>query len=682
MPAPTQSIIQMQFSGAAGEWTDVSTDVWLADYPLTLRYGLPGSSPVDRVAETGTCTFALNNSARNTAKIAGYYSPGGARCRPGFGYGIGVRVVFTYLGVTYYKFRGVIDAIQPMPGARGGRITVCTVVDWIDEAARYRLRGIPAQVDQRSDEVVSTILAEMPVQPAATSIDTGIDTFAYSLDTVDDQRSTALSEFQKIAQSELGYIYIKGDSTQGGTLVFENRHHRSSVVTNAVTLSDTMLAMDVVRDRDELLNTVTVTVQPRRVGGSTVVLFTLNSEVVVPPNGGTITLVCPYSDPDNNAEQIGGINMIAPVATTDYTAVDEALPILALTTYVSVAATFGGNSASVLFTNSHQTESALIDFFQLRGEGVFAFTSESVLLKAEDTTSQALLGENGLSLDMPYQSDANTGQGAANYLLSLYSDPRTTARSVTFLANTSSALLVAALAREIGDRVGIEETVTGLTDDVEWLDQELYEVGGTLPLRASSSIQRVAQGFKCNPGAITRVEFQFQRIGVPSGVVWAQIESDSAGSPSGTALATSETIRSIDIQAGDYFWTTFRFTTPYTVASASTQYHLVLYSTCSIDGTNYFSLSGVFGIGLYPNGNGKGYNGSAWSLTNNLNFKLYLLVSTATRGYFINNIELRVPSRHRVTCTWGLTPADSTRYWNLETAGATELDATTVLAYV
>jgi hypothetical protein len=683
MVNPDGFAVEMQFSGPSGEWTDVTRDVRSAPR-IRAKYGMAGVSPLDRVASTGELVFAMDNSAGNSAGKVGYYSPGHRECRPGFGYSIGVRWRVTWLGVPYYKFRGVLDSIQPVAGAHRERLTDCVVVDWMDEAARYRVRGIAAQLDSRANELIFTIVSLMPLQPADASSESGIDVFPYALDTTKDGKTTALTEFQKIAISELAYLYVKGDTTQGGTLVFENRHHRSNKVTNAVTLSDTMVELEALRDRDDLLNHVTVTVRPRRVGGSTVVLFTLDSTVVVPPNGASFTISCPYSDPDNNAEQIGGINMIDPVAVTDYTAVAEWNNTVSLTNYITVSANFGGNSADVTFTNAHPTDAAVMDFFQLRGEGLFAFTSDAVLLESEDTASQDALGENGLSFEMPYQADPNVGQGAANYLRHLYSDPTTIVRGVSFIANTDSTLMTAALAREIGDRVGIEETVTGVTDDVEWLDQD-FEVAQTVTsLRQTSSFVRFAQGFKCNPGAITKIAVPLQRIGSPSGSVWMQIEADSGGNPSGTALATSRTIRSIDIQAGDLFWTEFGFAESgrYTVTSSATQYHFVLYSDTPINGSDYFRIESAINSFAYANGDGKRYNGSTWSLDNDINFRLYLHLTAAVRGYFINAIELDFQQPSLLTCRWALTPADRQRYWNLGTAGATELGATTVLAYV
>ena len=55
----------MQFSGSAGAWTDVTTDV-LTDPALRASYGIRGAGPTDRVASTGVLNFALDNGQTNS----------------------------------------------------------------------------------------------------------------------------------------------------------------------------------------------------------------------------------------------------------------------------------------------------------------------------------------------------------------------------------------------------------------------------------------------------------------------------------------------------------------------------------------------------------------------------------------------------------------------------------------
>ena len=254
----TSYAVQMELAGVGGGWTDVTADVLLGEQPLRFRYGIDGNGPVDRVANVGICRFVLDNSASNSASTLGYYSPLHTNVRSGFGFGINVRVALTYGGTTYYKFRGRLSAIEPAPGIRGQRTTSCVVVDWMNEAAQYQTGDVALQIGQRSDQVFSAVLATITRQPAASSISAGIDSFTYALDDLAGNKIPAASIFQNIAQSELGFIYVKGDTTQGETLVYENRQSRILSTTNSVSLDDDMVDLVVPRDLAVVFNRIDV----------------------------------------------------------------------------------------------------------------------------------------------------------------------------------------------------------------------------------------------------------------------------------------------------------------------------------------------------------------------------------------------------------------------------------------
>ena len=81
--------MEMQFSGTAGAWSDVTADV---QYPIRSAGGMMGNTLGDRVASTGVLSFNLNNSTSNSSGTMGYYSPGGSGVRAGFAPGIPTRL--------------------------------------------------------------------------------------------------------------------------------------------------------------------------------------------------------------------------------------------------------------------------------------------------------------------------------------------------------------------------------------------------------------------------------------------------------------------------------------------------------------------------------------------------------------------------------------------------------------
>ena len=263
-------------------------------------------------------------------------------------------------------------------------------------------------------------------------------------------------------QSELGHLAVIGDTTQGGTLRFFNRHHRATA-DSAVTVPNTMHGLRVPSTIDRAFNDVRVTINPVRVDpAATTVLWALTTEPAssrpLIPAGQSRTFWGDYHDPDREGQLIGGTDQVAPVATTDYAANAAQDGTGAdLTASFTVSASFFGGSVQFVVTNTAAVDGTLTKL-QCRGKAIEAVAS----LTFEASSAQPY-GERSLRLNMPYQVDPEVGQGAATYLEAVYHALEQQVTSLTILANDSDTLLTQALAREPGDRITVTETVTGLT---------------------------------------------------------------------------------------------------------------------------------------------------------------------------------------------------------------------------
>lgn len=477
--------VQMEFSGLGAGWTDVSADV-RAQVPMTFRYGIDGAGLEDRVASPGSLTFALDNSTLNSGGLLGYYAPGHANCRSGFALGINTRLKLTYGGIDYYKFHGRLSSIQPVAGQYRSRLTLCVVFDWIDEASRAKLKRVAIQVSKRADEILTTLVTAMPRQPVSTTFGTGIDTYVFALDHSPEEGAGVLQEFQRIAKSEVGNIYVKGNSTAGGELVFESRTDRAGKNTNLATFNNSMYEMEAGRSRDDVVSRLQVVSHPKRKDSSNVVLFTLRDPNVSSDSaislgaGEAKSIVCPYTDPNNRAQRIGAVSTsgVPPVATTDYTFFANADGTgTDLTASLGVSATFGATAAFVTLTNNSATSSGFVTFLQLRGPGIY--DEQDVIAEQISTTAEAAFGEQTLTYDMPYQSDPDVAAGASQYFLALLESQITNVPGIAIRASSSSTLMTQALAREPGDRIGIAEAATGLTTSTGYFIQSC--VGEVLP---------------------------------------------------------------------------------------------------------------------------------------------------------------------------------------------------------
>lgn len=450
---PEAVTVEVELDGVGNGWTELP-DVQI-NTNIEIRRGISGTGPLDLLAGTGTMTFQLNNAANNSAGLEGLYSLRHANALDGWKTGIGIRAFLLYGSVPRYVFVGTIKSIEPMPGKHKERKVSVTCVDWMDEAARTKVRGLATETDKRSDEVFSELLAIVDRQPASTAIQYGADEYPYVFDNALSEKNTVYSEFQRLCQSEFSRAFVKGD----GTLVYESRHKRPNSLSVAVTLTgDDIGGITTQRGNEAIVNRVEVQAHPRRVDVTNSVLFTLASIPKIEA-GTSYSFSAPYRDPDARATRVGGMSMVTPVATTDYTAFENQDGTGSdLTSSVDADIVFGANSAEVTVTNAGSQDLYLCSF-QLRGLGVYDY--ETVLAVADDEDSQAEYGESVLSVDMPYQDDPRIAKDAADYLVSQLSDVISPVTEVEFVANREDRLMLAALTLDVSDRVHVEDDMVG-----------------------------------------------------------------------------------------------------------------------------------------------------------------------------------------------------------------------------
>lgn len=513
--------IEMQFEPDV--WVDVTEDVLVQDR-IVCETGIRDSSPLTRVAGTGTLTFYLDNSKANSAGLLGYYSPEHANCRQGFDTGIPVRLRFCYDDFERVKFYGRIakDGITPTPGIRGERKVKITAVDWMNHASTQKIILPEYTTNKRIDEVVQLILDMMPVQPVSTEFDQGIDTFVSVFDTVSD-KTTALAEFSKLALSEYGFIYLKHSSTEDEVLVVENRNSRPDVYASyqLVPLSSADMAKLVNEDYEyiitedgeqilledgefatffnntsinpsvshgsDLVNYVSVTSYPRKFDTEASVLYELTSYISLEA-GETRTINATYKDPTSQASRVAGKEMVDPVENTDYLMNAESDGSGSdLTEDLSVTATFGATSAQFVLENTGATK-GYVTKLQCRGKGIYMYDPVKVVY--EDSESQLKHGLQTLEINMPYQNNPDTAEEIAAFELLNNKTARTEIDSFPFIANIDARHMMAFLACEIGSRVKITETMSGFSKD-RYIDGVSFEVLPSAAVKCTWKIRSV-----------------------------------------------------------------------------------------------------------------------------------------------------------------------------------------------
>lgn len=426
-------------------WTNISSDI---PGGVKAKWGIDGSGPKDRMADPGTMQFDLDNSARCSGGLVGYYSPGHVNCRDGWDIGTQVRLVLAHpVHGERVKWLGTVQSCPLKGGIKAPSVSV-TCVDWLEEAAKTKPDGVAVLENTQSDAVFSALVAVVPKQPAATLIIAGSDNYPYALDTLQDENSNVLAEIHKVALSEFGLVYV-----QAGTLVFEGRRRRSGASSIRCALTErTILDATITQDRDDIYNRIQAQVHPRRVDDdSSTILFNLGNRPAIKRQS-SITFDAPYRDPNQQAQRVAGIDMVTPVATTDYTFNTwENGGGLDKTSQLTVAVTFGGNAARVTVTNSGPRDGYLTKF-QLRGCGVYDF--EPVLVQMKDDAAIAVYGETSILFDMPHQSDTAIAYDTASFISLLWGQPGVRVKDVTIVA-WDDEMAQHILDREISDRISI-----------------------------------------------------------------------------------------------------------------------------------------------------------------------------------------------------------------------------------
>lgn len=492
----TSVIVEAYISAA---WVNLTPDVMETPH-LKWNTGIMSNGPTDRVGDPEILKFHLKNGANNSAGVEGYYSPEHPNKLTGWTTGLRVRLSFTYEGRTYYKYHGRIapDGLTVEPGVLGKRNVAVVCEGFMALAARHDFTLPTYTENKRADEVVALILPNMPVQPLATQYAAGVDSFPAVFDTVNEGQR-AIAEFRKVAMSELGYVYTKGDITGGETLVVENRNSRTGLTENTklpigsaeagfllkedggyilkedggriildetqdAIFDNTMMPGTVISFGKHLTNRVKANVYPSKVdSAATTVLATLQNEIELAPGETKSGIRIAYRDPAGGASRVNGKDMVTPAATTDYlanTARDGSGTNK--TAFLTVTATYGTEAVSY---NLQNTDSVTIwvTFLQARGRGIYHY--DPTITVKDDTASQAIHGILAMTIDMQYQQDPALGEAFADFILDRETVPHSTVDRVAILANRNSLSMYSFLLLEPGTRAYFKEDMNGIDAD-------------------------------------------------------------------------------------------------------------------------------------------------------------------------------------------------------------------------
>lgn len=444
-------------STGVSAYRDITSYV-LKEPGISISYGIKGAGPTDLVATTGNCNFQVNNSASAPGGLLGEFSPDNTNVLDELKVGAQVRVTITYGGADWVWF-GYVDVIEPVPGKHRSRRASIRCVDIFDSLSRANATGIKLKTDVSPETVFTTLLSFSKPLPQSFIANAIGEVYPYAFDRALEDVYSVTSELNSLALSERGYIYM-----DQGVLKFDGREVRGETYAAATSIDLTesdLFNMRVVHGKDVLFNRARVTVYPRDVDASDVVLFTLQDVPKVEP-GKSITFNAKYVDPDQKAERVGALSISAPVATTDYTFNRFPGGGKNLTSNISISLEIGANATEVTVTNNG-SKPGFLTFFQLKGKGLYTFEPVENVETDQDSIEEFGLSE--ITYPMEYQTDSQTAESAAEFLIETYSEPQTIVGSASITANLNDTLMTAFVdgSLAIGNRISITETVTGLS---------------------------------------------------------------------------------------------------------------------------------------------------------------------------------------------------------------------------
>lgn len=490
--------IWVEFYNIVCGWFPFNPDV-VGD--IDVSYGINGTKPTDRVASSGRMTFWLRNDAGCQGALAGFYTPGHAGAAAGWGYGAPVRLRVVVDGVDHIKFYGYVTAIKPDSGTFLAQRVKVTVSDWFDFASRSPVGATFIGTNQTIDtNIVPYIIGNMIIYPTTQVYHSGSSRFPALFDTTS-RDTMVLSELQKVALSEWGWVYLQHDWQDADTLVVEGRHTRRWIETDVFDIKQLIVLPDdsgyalqetsdyilletgdimlldqaeaIIFDDDmtnlsatwgeQVINYVTCKTYPRLWRDSTgyisyPTVYQSTTPIAFNP-GETQVFTVKFTDQMRQAMNVYAYNSAC----------------TSVGVWANTASDSTGTDKTSSFTSSITNTIYDAEITITNGSGVTAYVTRITVLAyaaeyvyaAQSTTdsdaaSIAIYGQNALTVDMKYENDAAFAVDLTDWIVDHYKDPQYLVNKVDFLANSSRTELRAFLFINIGDLVHIKETQTAL----------------------------------------------------------------------------------------------------------------------------------------------------------------------------------------------------------------------------
>jgi hypothetical protein len=403
----------------------------------------------------GTASLIVDNQT-------GDYYPdnGGSPLSPNVIPGRRLRIQDEHLGTLYRLWTGHIDDIDPQPAFYQQSVGVTG----LGALSQLVARTLSTEVFLGKDTgfLVSEVLDAAGWPASRRSIDVG----ATIVSVWWEEGRSAFAALTRLLNAEGPGALLYEDTD--GNIVFKNRFFRSldtRATVSQATFTDTgetgYTGFTYSYGFRDIINTGLIQVTRREQQASQVVWSAFSPSLV--PASGTLTVTARSANPFRNA--------VVPVEDTDFTTTGGTVTVaLSRTT---------GQTTDITFTETAATDTTILGL-QLRASPLTVTARTSVT--DTDTTSEATYGLQGV--DPRDFSLLQYPEIAADILAAIIQDRKDPRRKVaiTLRAPPGSSdaglqgRLTQAYAREIGDRITVTQTLSGLSLDF-WIEHVTHEIG-------------------------------------------------------------------------------------------------------------------------------------------------------------------------------------------------------------
>ena len=326
--------------------------------------------------------------------------------------GAEVRVSVIHSGLTYDVFCGHIYDIKPIANGANRRAQIIVRDGW--QWLKDRKVRAETRFDFRTDEAIDTI-ATNAGYPFLVLVETGDDTIPYWWAGNRD----AMTEIQSVAESECGTVNIN----RSGILTFTPRSALRGITASHTLTGSNIQELNFAQPWDVVRNVIQVRSYPTEVRTGQVLW---RSQAPIRLRAGhTRNFVVDYNLQTAQDEEGLAINVkasalstVTPVATTDYTAYENADGSGATVTGdISIFVDNLGEQARIEMTNSG-TSTAWVT---LKLRGAVIIKNNAVTMETDNSGGETA---RSFVLDVPWQQDVDKAQLYADFLAAFLSDPR------------------------------------------------------------------------------------------------------------------------------------------------------------------------------------------------------------------------------------------------------------------